>query len=149
MHLRALFRCHVLRCRRQPSVSVDTASGTSGEGDAARAAVTGEEDFAAKVEALMDGHGGLLAQIDALKREQTEARRVRQKIARDLRNAQRRKRRLKTKARMLTNDDLVAVLLMRREPVPESGGEAAEPFAAAADSCATASPSPKKRSKSG
>lgn len=130
-----------------PSVSVDSTSGTSAESDAPRAAVAGEDDFAAKVEALMDGRGGLLAQIDALKREQAEARRVRQKIARDLRNAQRRKRRLKTKARMLTNDDLVAVLLMRREPVPESGGEAAEPFAAALDAGETACPSPKKRSK--
>jgi len=71
---------------------------------------------------------GLLAQIQKLKQDQADARKVRQKIAKDLRNAQRRKRRLKTRARMLTNDDLVAVLLMRQEsgeaedadePVPE------------------------------
>ena len=78
--------------------------------------------------AVMNTTHGLLAQIQKLKQDQADARKVRQKIAKDLRNAQRRKRRLKTRARMLTNDDLVAVLLMRQKsgaaedadvPVPE------------------------------
>lgn len=74
---------------------------------------------------------GLLAQIQKLKQDQADARKVRQKIAKDLRNAQRRKRRLKTRARMLTNDDLVAVLLMRQESgATEAADEGApEPFA--------------------
>lgn len=78
---------------------------------------------------------GLLAQIQKLKQDQADARKVRQKIAKDLRNAQRRKRRLKTRARMLTNDDLVAVLLMRQESGAAEDAEepAPEPFAGPAE----------------
>lgn len=65
-----------------------------------------------------------MKQIESLKLQQATARATRQKIARDLRNAQRRKRRLKTRARQLRIDDLVTVLLMRAddtEPVADAG----------------------------
>ena len=62
----------------------------------------------------------LLAAIDELKMQQAQARKDRQAIAKALRNAQRRKRRLKTRARMLSNDDLVAVLVMRGETNTEN-----------------------------
>jgi molecular chaperone GrpE (heat shock protein) len=83
----------------------------------------------------------LVKQIDDLKKQQAQARAERQKISRELRNAQRRKRRLKARARQLSNDDLVTVLLMRSDV-----GEAA---AAAEDAPKTPEPlagssSPKK-----
>jgi hypothetical protein len=75
--------------------------------------------------------GGLTKQIEALKKAQADARKARQQLSRELRNAQRRKRRLKTKSRMLSNDDLVDVLMMRREAAaaaaaPEEGHVLAE-----------------------
>lgn len=89
------------------------------------------DGVAAKVSAVIAANdGGLMKQIEALKKAQADARKSRQLIARDLRNAQRRKRRLKSKARMLSNDDLVAVLMMRKEtaPAPEPTAPT-EPFA--------------------
>ena len=93
----------------------------------------------------MDGSQGLLQQIEQLRREQQEARRARQQIARTLRNAQRRKRRLKSRARMLSNEDLVAVLLMRDEQKEkEPAAEPAEPLASDSDAD-MAAPPPEER----
>ena len=50
-----------------------------------------------------------------MKREQQRMREERKRAATELKNAQRRKRRLKTKARQLTNEDLLAVLMLRQE----------------------------------
>ena len=48
----------------------------------------------------------------------------RKRHAKELKNAQRRKRRLKTKARQLTNEDLLAVLLLRQEQTAGADTEA-------------------------
>ena len=48
-----------------------------------------------------------------LREEQTAQRAERKRIAQELKNTQRRKRRLQTRARQLTNSDLMEVLLMR------------------------------------
>jgi molecular chaperone GrpE (heat shock protein) len=50
-----------------------------------------------------------------LQAQQAELREEKKRIAKELRNAMRKKRRLKNNARQLTDEDLVAVLLMRRE----------------------------------
>ena len=54
----------------------------------------------------------------------------RKRIQKELKNAQRRKRRLKEKARQLTNTDLVEVLLMRQaekaEPSSQEAGGTAD-----------------------
>ena len=53
--------------------------------------------------------------IGDLKGEQQRLKNDRKRLAKELKNAQRRKRRLKGKARQLSNEDLLAVLLMREE----------------------------------
>jgi len=60
-------------------------------------------------------------------------------VAAELKNAQRRKRRLRTKARQLSNEDILAVLLMRQEQgtARTSGNE--EENASACSSLATGS----------
>ena len=50
-----------------------------------------------------------------LQTKQAELRAEKKRIAKDLRNALRKKRRLKANARQLTDEDLVAVLMMRRD----------------------------------
>ena len=57
--------------------------------------------------------GGLLQQIQKLKAEQKAARERRKVVNKELKNAERRKRRLKTRARQLTNDDLLEVMMLR------------------------------------
>jgi hypothetical protein len=54
-------------------------------------------------------------EIAALKAEQTRLRDEKKKVAKVLRNAEKRKQRLKTKAKALTDEDLVTVLKMRAE----------------------------------
>jgi hypothetical protein len=63
--------------------------------------------------------------IASLKAEQDRARGDRRRISKELRNAQRRTCCLKGKARQLTNDDLMAVLLMRRQETEARGRGAA------------------------
>ena len=46
------------------------------------------------------------------------------RLAKELKNTQRRKRRLKGKARQLSNEDLLAVLLMREETLTTATGKA-------------------------
>ena len=56
----------------------------------------------------------LAVSISALQEEQDKLRADRKRAQKELRNAQRRTRRLKGKARQLTNTDLLEVLLMRQ-----------------------------------
>ena len=70
--------------------------------------------------------------IERLKAEQAEARVARRLISKNLKNLERRKRRLKQKARQLSNQDLVQVLMLRQAPKsaddqpPDAAGAAAE-----------------------
>ena len=66
----------------------------------------------------------LYADINDLKVQQRAAREDRQRLAKELRNAQRRKRRLQGKARQLTNADLLMVLTMRGETSEVKGSGA-------------------------
>ena len=69
----------------------------------------------------------ITADIQALKEEQQRIREERKRVANNLRNAQKRRRRLKSKARQLTNDDLLAVLMMRKDASETEAAEADPP----------------------
>jgi chromosome segregation ATPase len=56
--------------------------------------------------------------IKALKDEQLRIRADKQRVAKELKNAQRRKNRLRKRARQLTDQDLVEVLRMRADDQP-------------------------------
>ena len=64
--------------------------------------------------------------IIKLKEEQAAQRAERKRIAQELKNTMRRKRRLQTRARQLTNADLMEVLLMRDGDKPKEAAQAAE-----------------------
>ena len=57
----------------------------------------------------------LSAQIEALRKEQHELRTAKKHLSQELRNAQRKKKRLCDRARQLTDGDLLHVLTMRKE----------------------------------
>ncbi len=57
----------------------------------------------------------LLSEIEKLRKEQADLRASKKRVAKELKNAEKRKKRLKCKAKQLSKDDLLAVLLMREE----------------------------------
>ena len=67
--------------------------------------------------------------IDRLKEEQARLRADRKRVAKELRNASKRKTRLRKRARQLSNDDLLAVLVMRQNTEEDQ----ADPADAAGD----------------
>jgi hypothetical protein len=83
----------------------------------------------------------LLGEIEALKAEQKKIKDEKKKVTKTLKNAQRRKKRLQTRARQLTNDDLMAVLMMR-----EKGGEEQETDAINVDATGSAEESSEEMS---
>ena len=84
------------------------------------------------------GEPSLHMQIDALKKQAAEMRTTKAKVIKELKNAQKRKRRLQTKVRALSDQDLLAVLLMRKDAGGASSGSAAAPQAGAAEAAAAA-----------
>lgn len=77
----------------------------------------------------------LLGCIKALKEQQKQMRNDRKRIAKDLRNAEKRRVRLRKRARQLSDDDLVALIRMRKD-------SASAAVAAAAAAPAPAEPAP-------
>ena len=76
------------------------------------------QTLAAQLQLPGTGRGQLASlndAIDDLKSEQQRLKDNKKRLAKELKNAQRRKRRLKGRARQLSNEDLLAVLLMREE----------------------------------
>ena len=68
----------------------------------------------------------LAAEIEALRKEQAELKAERKRLQLNLRNAQRKKARLGKRARQLSDNDLVAVLMMRKEQrATRAGGQGA------------------------
>ena len=55
----------------------------------------------------------MLDEISDLKRKQKEARDAKLAVGKELRNAQRRQKRLKTRAKQLSDEDLLAVISLR------------------------------------
>ena len=80
--------------------------------------------------------------IGALKAQQLEVQRQRKDIQKSLRNAERRRQRLKAKARQLTDDDLVAVQMLRGNKKGYAELDAASAAAASADKDPSDKPSP-------
>jgi len=58
---------------------------------------------------------GLSRQIAELKVQHAQMLEQKKRLAKDIRNAERKRKRIKDRARQLTDDDLVAVLMMRKE----------------------------------
>ena len=82
----------------------------------------------------------LATKIADMRAEQGRLRDVRKRQAAELKNLQRRKRRLKSKARQLSNEDLLAVLLMRQPGA--KAGRASEGAAASGSACSSAAHAP-------
>ena len=78
--------------------------------------------------------------IADMKAQQARMRADRKRLAQQLKNAQKRKSRLRTKARQLSNEDLLAVLLLRQE----QGADAprAEPGAATGSASSSGASAP-------
>ena len=55
----------------------------------------------------------IVDEINALKEEQKAARDAKKKVTKDLRNAEKRRQRLKRRAKQLSDDDLLAVMSLR------------------------------------
>ena len=124
----------------------EPADGSEASGAAGEPAPTGGSD-AHDAEAGMDidrgtGDGkdeSLMKTIEALRAKQKAQRAERQAITKQLKNAQQRKRRLKARARQLSNEDLMAVLLMREEAAASASTKAGGALAAAASSSSASS----------
>ena len=112
------------------SAASSSADATSGIGASSGAASTG--GGAAETRPRIS----LTAQIAALKQAQREAKDMKTKATKELRNAKRRKSRLVKKAKQLTTDDLAAVLECRQEAKSqrvEAPNAAAAAFVASAE----------------
>ena len=73
----------------------------------------------------------ILQEISALKAEQKRARDAKSKITKELRNAEKRRQRLKKRAKQLSDADLVAVMTLRSAEQGLRNKDADEPTAAA------------------
>ena len=69
----------------------------------------------AALSALFEGEVSLTSQIEKIKQEQRELVKLKKTKAKEINNATRRKRRLKDKARLLTDADLVQIIKFRRD----------------------------------
>ena len=101
-----------------PAVAATLAAPASAAGTGANAAaVLSPVDAAVLLAAGGETSGGspLNKHIQQLKEEQATLLASRKRSQKDLRNAERKKRRLRDRARQLTDDDLVSVLMMRKD----------------------------------
>ena len=105
-----------------PSSAATGSNGSSGDGAASPLCGTDKTNLADAAELCGVGNEALQSLksksfadiIIGLRVEQEKLRAERKRVHTDLKNAQRRERRLKGKARQLTNTDLLDVLLMRQ-----------------------------------
>jgi molecular chaperone GrpE (heat shock protein) len=81
----------------------------------------GETDGGAASSLANSRNKNLLQRIAELKAEQKKMKDQRSKVQKDLKNAMRKKKRLQQRARQLSNDDLMSVLLMRTDGEDGSG----------------------------
>ena len=99
--------------------SEDGASDVAGSNDASTASSS-----AASSSGGGDGegpHSALLAGIAKLKEEQKALRNERKRVAKELKNAEKKRSRLKAKAKQLTDEDLLQVLHLRAAAKAEAG----------------------------
>ena len=70
------------------------------------------------------------AEVDRLQKEQAELKKERKRVASALKNAQRKKQRLKSRAKQLSDEELLAVIQLRRdEKSKKASGGVTEPTA--------------------
>jgi hypothetical protein len=67
----------------------------------------------------------LALKVERLKVEQDVMRKERQRLASEIKNTMRKQSRLRKRARQMTDDDLVAVLMMRKDKRVEKAGDTA------------------------
>ena len=77
-------------------------------------AVSSEPTAASSSGRAFDPGQSLLSDISSLKEQQKKLREAKRNLSRDLRNAERRRSRLKKKAKMLSDSDLLAVISLRK-----------------------------------
>ena len=92
---------------------------------ASSAAANVMESFAQSMNTVLP-KDPLGAQIEALRKERQDIQDKKKKLQKDLRNAERKKRRLTERARKLSDKDLVAVLMMRKNQREGRGGQEVE-----------------------
>ncbi len=117
-------------------------AGAAGECDTAGSPTAGggsgptaEADLMAVLTQRADAQGGtrISVAIGKLREEQAALKAQRKRVAKQLKNVQRQKKRLFANARQLSNKDLVSVLLMRKET--EAARSAKRSSAASKDTC--------------
>ena len=144
-----------------PRETIATASASSQQGPVV--ACTAGTPAATTIVTVVDPGRTMLAEIQALKEEQKRVRDNRKEVTKKLRNAERRRRRLKLRANRLSDSDLLAVISLRNyekahgarstveeEDDDESDSEQeAEPARAATSASSTAprAATPKKRAR--
>ena len=80
---------------------------------------SGTSEIAVPAMAKATGPSPLNKHIQQLKEQQAALKTQKKALQKNLRNAERKRRRLRERARQLTDDDLVSVLLMRQEKQKE------------------------------
>ena len=131
---------------------------TAADEETARArveAATGEPTAAGSNGAAVDPGQSILSAISSLKAQQKQLREDKKALSRELRNAERRRSRLKKRAKQLSDSDLLAVISLRNhekalgsavqaesesDSESEGGDASTQPGQAAASSKAKASP---------
>ena len=103
-----------------PLADVGGRPGSSGDGGPALGAIAGGKEK------------NILTEIQALKAEQKLAREAKLKITKELRNAEKRRQRLKKRAKQLSDSDLLAVMTLRSAEQGMRKKETGEPTAATA-----------------
>ena len=120
-----------------PLADVGGRPGSTGDGGPALGAIAGGQ---AK---------NILTEIQALKAEQKLAREAKLKISKELRNAEKRRQRLKKRAKQLSDNDLLAVMTLRSAEQGMRKKEAGEPTAAAAEQSDTGTATPTSTTTAG
>ena len=77
----------------------------------------------------------LAANIKDLRGQQEEARALRQRIAKEVRNTNRKQSRLRKRARLMTDDDLLQVLMMRKTQREDLDKKAAQAPSSSSNAC--------------
>ena len=87
-----------------------------------RDGILGNGGLAEKADEGNSSDKTLTEQIQQLKEVQAEMKKAKKETVKKLRNLQRQKKRLSVKARLLSDDDLVQVLRIRRAKTQQSSG---------------------------
>ena len=119
--------------------STDALASGSGAGSSAAqhepdAQQQGQATAAAAAPTEFSASEALLEKIERLKKEQQEARQRKKQLTKDLKNAEKRRARLRKRARQLSDVDLRELLRMRQTPAEEEGAPAGEEQPAASSS---------------